>query len=62
MAFPGGGRMVWWGKAEFSFGLANFHMPLRDPEKVMNRQIDRSVEFREMVQAGDINLGISADR
>ena len=54
--------MVWWGKAEFSFGLANFHMPLRDPEKVMNRQIDRSVEFREMVQAGDINLGISADR
>lgn len=62
MAFPGGGRMVWWGKAEFSFGLATFHLPLREPEKVMNRQTDVSVEFREMVQAGDINLEISADR
>ena len=54
--------MVWWGKAEFSFGLANFHLPLREPEKVMNRQTDVSVQFREMVQAGDINLEISADR
>ena len=54
--------MVWWGKAEFSFGLASFHLPLREPEKVMNRQTDVSVEFREMVQAGDINLEISADR
>ena len=62
MAFPGGGRMVWWGKAEFSFGLANFHLPLREPEKVMNRQTDVSVQFRDMVQAGDINLEISADR
>ena len=62
MACPGGGRMVWWGKAEFSFGLATFHLPLREPEKVMNRQTDVSVEFREMVQAGDINLEISADR
>ena len=62
MSFPGGGRMVGWGKAELSFGRANFHMPLRESEKVTNRQIDASVEFREMVQVGDINLGISADR
>ena len=35
---------------------------LLESEKVTNRQIDVSVEFREMVQVGDINLGISADR